>query len=139
TFRFVDLFAGIGGIRLALENVGGRCVRSVEIDRFARKTYEANFGPCDDLDIADVTGLPEHEILAAGFPCQPFSLAGVSKKVSLGKAHGFLDIRHGNLFFQIVRLLKTARPPVLLLENVKNLLSHDGGRTFSVIASELDA
>jgi DNA (cytosine-5)-methyltransferase 1 len=139
TFRFVDLFAGIGGFRLALEAVGGKCVYSVEIDRFARKTYEANFGRCEAMDIADVTSLPQHEILAAGFPCQPFSLAGVSKKVSLGKAHGFLDIRHGNLFFQIVRLLKIARPPVLLLENVKNLLSHDGGRTFAVISAELDA
>jgi DNA (cytosine-5)-methyltransferase 1 len=138
SFRFVDLFAGIGGIRLGLEAAGGRCVFSVEIDRFARQTYEANFERCEGQDVREVRDLPEHELLAAGFPCQPFSLAGVSKKLSLGREHGFADKKQGNLFFEISRLIDARRPAVLFLENVKNLLSHDGGRTFSVIASTLD-
>jgi DNA (cytosine-5)-methyltransferase 1 len=138
SFRFVDLFAGIGGFRLGLQELGGKCVYSVEIDRFARRTYAANFAACDAADIADVKYLPDHEILVAGFPCQPFSLAGVSKRISLGRTHGFLDVRHGNLFFQIARLLEVSKPPVVLLENVKNLVSHDRGRTFQVIVSTLD-
>jgi DNA (cytosine-5)-methyltransferase 1 len=137
-FRFVDLFAGIGGIRLGLEAVGGRCVYSVEIDRFARKTYEANFGECEGSDVRLVQDLPNHEVLAAGFPCQPFSIAGVSKKLSLGREHGFRDTAQGNLFFEIARLLQVKQPPVILLENVKNLVSHDGGRTFRIIMSSLD-
>jgi DNA (cytosine-5)-methyltransferase 1 len=138
SFRFVDLFAGVGGFRLGLEALGGKCVYSVEIDRFARRTYEANFAACDEADIADVRHLPDHEVLVAGFPCQPFSIAGVSKRVSLGRSHGFRDVRHGNLFFQITRLLQLSRPPVVLLENVKNLVAHDRGRTFEVIVSTLD-
>ena len=137
-FRFVDLFAGIGGIRRGLEAVGGTCVYSVEIDPFARQTYRANFDECEGLDVRDVEDLPDHEVLAAGFPCQPFSIAGVSKKLSLGRQHGFKDAKQGNLFFEIARLLKRKRPPVVLLENVKNLVTHDGGRTFQVIMSSLD-
>jgi DNA (cytosine-5)-methyltransferase 1 len=138
SFRFVDLFAGIGGMRLGLEAAGGRCVYSVEIDRFARQTYEANFGTCEGSDVRLVEELPDHDVLAAGFPCQPFSIAGVSKKLSLGREHGFNDVSQGNLFFEIVRLLEAKRPPVVFLENVKNLVSHDGGQTFAVIMSTLD-
>lgn len=137
-FRFVDLFAGIGGLRLGLEAAGGKCVYSVEIDRFARMTYEANFGSCEGQDIREVSDLPDHEVLGAGFPCQPFSIAGVSKKLSLGREHGFADKKQGNLFFEIARLIKAKGPAVVFLENVKNLLSHDRGRTFSVISSLLD-
>jgi DNA (cytosine-5)-methyltransferase 1 len=142
-FRFVDLFAGIGGIRMGLERAGGSCVYSVEIDRFARQTYEANFGACEGADIHDVRGadLPQYDVLAAGFPCQPFSIAGVSKKLSLGRLHGFEDEKSGNLFFEIVRLIEEAPapPPVLFLENVKNLVSHDRGNTFRVIRGTLEA
>jgi DNA (cytosine-5)-methyltransferase 1 len=143
SFRFIDLFAGIGGIRLGLEQAGGTCVYSVEIDRFARQTYEANFGSCEGADIHEVRGesLPTYDVLAAGFPCQPFSIAGVSKKLSLGRLHGFEDEKSGNLFFEIVRLIEEAPspPPVLLLENVKNLVSHDRGTTFRVIRGTLEA
>jgi DNA (cytosine-5)-methyltransferase 1 len=141
-FRFIDLFAGIGGIRLGLESAGGSCVYSVEIDRFARQTYEANFGRCEGRDIHDVKGsdLPTYDVLAGGFPCQPFSIAGVSKKLSLGRLHGFEDEKSGNLFFEITRLILEAPtpPPILLLENVKNLLSHDHGNTFRVIHEVLE-
>jgi DNA (cytosine-5)-methyltransferase 1 len=169
-FRFVDLFAGIGGIRGGLERAGGRCVFSVEIDPNAIRTYEQNWGPVDATDVRLVApaDMPDHEVLAAGFPCQPFSLAGVSKKQSLGRAHGFDDLTSGNLFFQIVRLIggpwepdadmlreeaetpdredsrfEVATPrspeasPVVLLENVRHLLSHDHGRTFRVIRRRL--
>ena len=138
-FRFIDLFAGIGGLRLGLEAAGGTCVYSVEIDPSARRTYSANFGECDAADVRDVdpADLPPYDVLAAGFPCQPFSIAGVSKKLSLGRAHGFADVTSGNLFFEIVRLAEASRPPVLFLENVKNLRSHDGGNTFRVILGEL--
>lgn len=140
-FRFVDLFAGIGGIRMGVESAGGSCVYSVELDRFARRTYEANFGACEGEDIHDVRGsdLPDYDLLAAGFPCQPFSIAGVSKKLSLGRLHGFDDEKSGNLLFEITRLIEEAPapPPVLLLENVKNLVSHDGGNTFRVIQAVL--
>jgi DNA (cytosine-5)-methyltransferase 1 len=139
-FRFIDLFAGIGGIRLGLEQAEGRCVYSVEIDRHAQATYAANFGPVEQADVyaVDPTSLPPYDILAAGFPCQPFSIAGVSKKASLGHAHGFADEKSGNLFFEIVRIAEATRPPVLFLENVKNLRSHDRGRTFQVILDELE-
>ena len=139
-FRFVDLFAGIGGLRLGLEGAGGRCVYSVEIDRHAQITYAANFGPIDEADVRalDPTNLPPYDVLAAGFPCQPFSIAGVSKKVSLGRPHGFEDKTSGNLFFEIVRIAAATRPPILFLENVKNLRSHDHGNTFAVILGELD-
>jgi DNA (cytosine-5)-methyltransferase 1 len=139
----VDLFAGIGGIRMGLEQAGGSCVYSVEIDQFARKTYESNFGACEGADIHDVRGtdLPHYDVLAAGFPCQPFSIAGVSKKLSLGRLHGFEDEKSGNLFFEIVRLIEEAPapPPVLFLENVKNLVSHDRGTTFRVIRGTIEA
>lgn len=139
-FRFLDLFAGIGGIRLGLERAGGSCVYSVELDRHARRTYEANFGPCewDDVRTLDAATIPLYDILAAGFPCQPFSLAGVSKKNSLGRPHGFADETSGDLFFQIARLAQAARPSVLFLENVKGLRRHDHGRTFSIIERTLD-
>jgi DNA (cytosine-5)-methyltransferase 1 len=139
-FRFVDLFAGIGGLRLGLEAAGGRCVYSVEVDRHAQKTYAANFGPVDWADVRSLepTVLPTFDVLAAGFPCQPFSIAGVSKKVSLGREHGFADETSGNLFFEIARIAEATKPPILFLENVKNLRSHDRGRTFRVILEELD-
>jgi DNA (cytosine-5)-methyltransferase 1 len=142
-FRFIDLFAGIGGIRMGLEKAGGSCVYSVEVDRFARQTYETNFGVCEGGDIHHVRGsdIPPYDVLAAGFPCQPFSLAGVSKKLSLGRLHGFGDEKSGNLFFEIVRLIEEAPepPPVVFLENVKNLVSHDRGNTFRVIRGTLEA
>jgi DNA (cytosine-5)-methyltransferase 1 len=139
-FRFVDLFAGIGGLRLGLEGAGGQCVFSVEIDRHAQLTYAANFGPIDAGDVRDLdpAELPPYDVLAAGFPCQPFSIAGVSKKLSLGREHGFLDKTSGNLFFEIARIAEATEPPILFLENVKNLRSHDRGNTFAVILRELD-
>ena len=144
-FTFIDLFAGIGGTRLGFESVGGRCVFTSEWDRFARQTYEENFR--DDAthvfasDIREVEApwhVPDHDVLLAGFPCQPFSLAGVSKKNSLGREHGFLDKTQGTLFFDIARILKFSRPRAFMLENVKNLVGHDGGRTFEVIRSVLE-
>lgn len=143
-FRFIDLFAGIGGFRFALENLGGECVLTVERDRYARRTYSAWHGePLDsptfvhDIDDISPTSVPEHEILAAGFPCQPFSLAGVSKKNSLGRAHGFEDPTQGTLFFNIKEIADVQRPTMLLLENVKNLRSHDGGETWRTIERAL--
>ena len=140
-FRFIDLFAGIGGLRIGLETVGGRCVFSSEIDSYAQKTYTAWFGeaPVGDIkDFEDGTNVPEHELLAAGFPCQPFSIAGVSKKKSLGREHGFKDKTQGTLFFQLATLIDVRRPEVLLLENVKNLKSHDKGKTWKTILQTLD-
>jgi DNA (cytosine-5)-methyltransferase 1 len=139
-FTFIDLFAGIGGMRIGLTRAGGSCVYSCEIDRFARQTYEANFRPCEGTDIreVDAASIPDHDVLAAGFPCQPFSIAGVSKKLSLGRKHGFEDAKSGNLFFEIVRILEAKSPPVVFLENVKNLRTHDQGRTFRVILDHLD-
>ena len=140
-FRFIDLFAGIGGLRIGLEKVGGRCVFSSEIDSYAQKTYTAWFGeaPVGDIkDFEDGTNVPEHELLAAGFPCQPFSIAGVSKKKSLGREHGFKDKTQGTLFFQLATLIDVRRPEVLLLENVKNLKSHDKGKTWKTILQTLD-
>ena len=116
--RLVDLFAGIGGMRLGFESTGGKCVYSVEWDKHARKTYEANFELPEGSDIRDVTTLPEHDLLLAGFPCQPFSIAGVSKKTSLGRPHGFTDQTQGTLFFEVARLIGASRPPVYLLETV---------------------
>lgn len=169
-FRFVDLFAGIGGIRAGLERADGRCDYTVEKDENAVLTYEVNWGAVDARDIVDVqaTDLPPHEILAAGFPCQPFSLAGVSRKNWANRAHGFKDETSGNLFFQILKLIggdsredvtydetepmseedeaetfqangptSPDAPPVLLLENVRHLLSHDDRRTFRVIRRRL--
>jgi len=139
-FKFIDLFAGIGGIRLAYQKVGGKCVFSSEYNKFAKVTYEANFGevPFGDITKIDEKSIPDHDVLLAGFPCQPFSIAGVSKKKSLGKQHGFLDETQGTLFFDIARIIKEKRPKAFMLENVKNLVSHDKGRTFEVIYNALD-
>lgn len=138
-FRFIDLFAGIGGLRLGFERVGGRCVFTSEIDRFACQTYEANFGEKPDGDITEIDAevIPEHDVLLAGFPCQPFSLAGVSKLNSLERKHGFDDPTRGTLFFHIKRIIDHHRPRAFLLENVKNLRNHDRGRTYSVIRNTL--
>lgn len=138
-FTFIDLFAGIGGIRLAFQNLGGKCVFSSEWNNFSKKTYEANFGevPFGDITKISEEEIPEHDILLAGFPCQPFSIAGVSKKNSLGKVHGFLDKTQGTLFFDIARIIRYRRPRAFLLENVKNLVSHDKGKTFKVIYNTL--
>lgn len=139
-FKFIDLFAGIGGIRLAYQKAGGKCVFSSEYNKFAKVTYEANFGevPFGDITVIDEKSIPDHDILLAGFPCQPFSIAGVSKKKSLGRKHGFLDETQGTLFFDIARILKVKRPKAFMLENVKNLVAHDKGRTFEVIYNALD-
>lgn len=139
-FKFIDLFAGIGGIRLAFQNQGGKCVFSSEWDKFAKKTYDANFGeiPFGDITQIKESDIPQHDVLVAGFPCQPFSIAGVSKKNSLGRNHGFLDETQGTLFFDIARILKFKRPKAFMLENVKNLVSHDKGRTFEIIYNTLD-
>lgn len=139
-FKFIDLFAGIGGIRLAYQKAGGRCVFSSEYNKFAKVTYEANFGevPFGDITKIDEKNIPDHDVLLAGFPCQPFSIAGVSKKNSLGHNHGFLDETQGTLFFDIARILKEKRPKAFMLENVKNLVAHDKGRTFKVIYNTLD-
>lgn len=139
-FKFIDLFAGIGGIRLAFQNQGGKCVFTSEWDKFAKKTYEANFGevPFGDITKISESDIPDHDILLGGFPCQPFSIAGVSKKNSLGKSHGFLDETQGTLFFDVARIIKAKRPRVFMLENVKNLISHDKKRTFEVIKNTLN-
>ncbi|MES2705428.1 MAG: DNA (cytosine-5-)-methyltransferase [Verrucomicrobiota bacterium] len=137
--RFIDLFCGIGGFRLAFERLGAKCVFSSDWDKFSRETYAANFGETPHGDIHAVASgeVPAHDILCGGFPCQPFSLAGVSKKNSLGRSHGFEDVRQGNLFFEIARLIDHHRPAAFVLENVKNLKSHDKGRTFEIIHSTL--
>jgi len=160
-FKFIDLFAGIGGIRLGFEEQGGLCVFSSEWDKFAIRTYKANFDCNNNYhtlneDIRDVTLsqdhsvsdeqayshidsiIPDHDVLLAGFPCQPFSIAGVSKKNSLGTKHGFACDTQGTLFFDVVRVLAAKQPAFFVLENVKNLKSHDKGRTFKVIMSTLD-
>jgi DNA (cytosine-5)-methyltransferase 1 len=140
-FTFIDLFAGIGGIRKAFELHGGRCVFTSEWDAYAQRTYHANFA--DGQPIAgDITAVyeaevPTHDVLLAGFPCQPFSIAGVSKKNALGRAHGFADETQGTLFFDVARIIKAKRPGAFLLENVKNLQSHDKGRTFKIILHTL--
>lgn len=138
-FTFIDLFAGIGGMRLAYEAAGGLCVYSNEWNKFCQQTYMANFGDCPDGDITQVDekDIPDHDILVAGFPCQPFSIAGVSKKQSMGKETGFADKTQGTLFFDVCRILKEKRPKAFMLENVKNLCSHDRGRTFKVILESL--
>jgi DNA (cytosine-5)-methyltransferase 1 len=140
-FDFIDLFAGIGGIRAPFEEIGGRCVFTSEWDSYAQRTYGANFPGGHEIqgDITKIreTEIPDHDVLLAGFPCQPFSIAGVSKKNALGRAHGFNDETQGTLFFDVKRILKKKRPKAFLLENVKNLQSHDGGRTFDVILRSL--
>ena len=138
-FTFIDLFAGIGGMRLAFERAGGKCIFSSEWNKYAQQTYAENFGKTPDGDITKIkeADIPDHDILAAGFPCQPFSIAGVSKKRSLNRPDGFADETQGTLFFDIVRILKEKRPKAFLLENVKNLASHDGGETFKIILRTL--
>ena len=139
-FKFIDLFAGIGGMRIAYESVGGKCVYSNEWNKFSQQTYKANFDEIPDGDITkvDETSIPDHDILVAGFPCQPFSIAGVSKKNSLGRATGFEDKTQGTLFFDVCRIIKAKRPKAFMLENVKNLESHDKGKTFKIIKESLD-
>lgn len=160
-FRFIDLFAGIGGIRHGFEAIGGQCVFTSEWNKNAVRTYKANWfneenAHTFNLDIREVTlsdkpqvsekeayahidqHIPDHDVLLAGFPCQPFSLAGVSKKNALGRAHGFECEAQGTLFFDVARIIKAKRPPIFVLENVKNLKSHDKGKTFSVIMQTLD-
>jgi DNA (cytosine-5)-methyltransferase 1 len=140
-FTFIDLFAGIGGIRSAFESIGGECVFTSEWDEYAQKTYLANFpsehGIHGDITQIEAEDIPDHDVLLGGFPCQPFSIAGVSKKQSLGRAHGFADETQGTLFFDVARIITTKRPKAFLLENVKNLQSHDKGRTFEVIYNTL--
>ena len=141
-FEFIDLFAGIGGLRLGFEAIGGQCVFTSEWDAFAQKTYYANFGEGHkihgDITLVEADHIPDHDVLLAGFPCQPFSIAGVSKKNALGKPHGFACATQGTLFFDVARIIEKKRPKAFLLENVKNLLSHDKGNTFSVIKETLE-
>lgn len=148
-FTFIDLFAGIGGIRIAFESVGGKCVFSSEYDKFAQQTYRAFFGetpdfsdimavdPSGDITKLDPSLVPDHDILTGGFPCQPFSIAGVSKKNSLGRPHGFDDPTQGTLFFNVKGIINEKRPKAFLLENVKNLKNHDKGYTYKVIEKTL--
>jgi len=138
-FNFIDLFAGIGGIRYAFEEAGGRCVFTSEWNAFAQKTYLANFPHEEghrmvgDITQVDASDVPDHDVLLAGFPCQPFSIAGVSKKNALGRPHGFEDTTQGTLFYDVARIIAEKKPKAFLLENVKNLVSHDKGNTFSTI------
>jgi len=143
SFRFIDLFAGIGGMRRPFEAIGGHCVFTAEWDRFCQETYAANFPEPECSDHARVgdirpyaanpASIPLHDILLAGFPCQPFSIAGVTKKNALGRPHGFLCDIQGTLFHEITQILAWHRPAAFLLENVKNLQRHDQGRTFATI------
>lgn len=140
-FNFIDLFAGIGGLRVGFENIGGRCVFTSEWNTFSQTTYKANFGEehpiAGDITAIHEADIPAHDVLLAGFPCQPFSIAGVSKKNSLGRVHGFADETQGTLFFDVARIIAHHRPRAFLLENVKNLVSHDKGKTFEVIIRTL--
>ena len=148
-FRFIDLFAGIGGLRRPFEEIGGRCVFTSEWDRFCKETYTANFPEPADSDhefVGDIRPcaakpetVPPHDVLLAGFPCQPFSIAGVSKKNALGHPHGFLCDTQGTLFYDLAKIIDYHRPPAFLLENVKNLARHDGGRTFTTIMQVLES
>lgn len=132
-FTFIDLFAGIGGIRLGFESVGGRCVFSSEFDEDACKTYEANFGehPSGDITKINAEDIPDFDILLGGFPCQAFSI--------IGKKEGFANETCGTLFFDIERILRAKHPRAFMLENVRNLTAHDGGNTFKVIREHLEA
>lgn len=141
-FSFIDLFAGMGGFRLAMQAQGGKCVFSSEWNKYAQKTYMANFG---EMPFGDITNeitksyIPKKfDILCAGFPCQPFSIAGVSKKKSLGRETGFKDKTQGTLFFDVAEIIGRHRPKAFFLENVKNLMSHDKGNTFKVIKGTLE-
>lgn len=141
-FRFIDLFAGIGGIRKGFESIGGKCVFTSEWNKHCLETYRANFPTQEEIagDITQVhaADIPAHDVLLAGFPCQPFSLAGVSKKNALKKPHGFECSTQGTLFFDIERIIRHHKPKAFMLENVKNLISHDKGRTFQVIKDVLE-
>lgn len=140
-FTFIDLFAGIGGIRLGFEGVGGECVFTSEWNDWSKKTYVENFGDghhfAGDIVPYQADEIPDHDVLLGGFPCQPFSIAGVSKKNALGRPHGFECTTQGTLFFEIERIIAAKRPKAFLLENVKNLVSHDKGNTFKVILQTL--
>lgn len=140
-FAFIDLFAGIGGLRRGFESIGGKCVFTSEWNLHAQLTYKANYN-CDHEILGDITQIPAaeippHDVLLAGFPCQPFSIAGVSKKNALGRAHGFRCESQGTLFFDVARVIEHHRPRAFLLENVKNLVNHDKGHTFQVIHDTL--
>jgi DNA (cytosine-5)-methyltransferase 1 len=134
-FTFIDLFAGIGGTRIAFQTTGGQCVFSSEINKFACKTYSENFGdePVGDITKIDAKKVPDHDVLLAGFPCQPFSISGVTKLKSLNMAHGFQNKTKGTLFFDAARIISEKKPKMFLLENVKNLNSHNEGDTFKVV------
>lgn len=138
-FTFIDLFSGIGGLRRGFEKIGGECVFSCEWDKHSRDTYIRNYPGTHEFgfDVRDYSKepgrIPTHDVLLAGFPCQPFSLAGVSKKNALGRPHGFLCDTQGTLFFDLAQIIAHSRPAAFLLENVKNLESHDGGKTFATI------
>jgi len=140
-FRMIDLFAGIGGIRLAFEEHGGQCVFTSEWNEWSKKTYLENFGNghpfAGDIVPFPAASLPDHDILLAGFPCQPFSIAGVSKKNALGRPHGFECTTQGTLFFDVARVIAAKKPKAFLLENVKNLVSHNQGHTFKVVLETL--
>lgn len=140
-FSFIDLFAGIGGLRMGFDAIGGRCVFTSEWNKFAQQTYSANYRDNRPIE-GDITkihadDIPDHDVLVAGFPCQPFSIAGVSKKNALGRSHGFACEAQGTLFFDVARIIDAKRPAAFLLENVKNLQSHDQGRTFDIIIRTL--
>jgi len=141
-FTFIDLFAGIGGFRLAMQSIGGKCVFTSEWDKNAQSTYLANYGEQPYGDIrpqATKDCIPQHfDVLCAGFPCQPFSLAGVSARNAAHRAHGFNDEAQGTLFFDVLQIIRQRYPLVVFLENVKNLVSHDGGRTFDVIRRSIE-
>jgi DNA (cytosine-5)-methyltransferase 1 len=142
-FTFIDLFAGIGGIRKGFEYIGGKCVFTSEWDKYARITYAANHGEKEEDIAGDIWSvpldvIPDHDVLLGGFPCQPFSLAGVSKKNAMGRTHGFACDAQGTLFFRIAEILKEKRPAAFMLENVKNLVSHNKGHTFRVIQHVLE-
>ena len=144
SFRFIDLFAGIGGLRIGFQNIGGHCVFTSEWDVNSQKTYALNFPDNHPIhgDIREFSAnpilIPEHDVLLAGFPCQPFSIAGVSKKNALGRPHGFLCDTQGTLFFDTAQIIAHHRPAAFVLENVKNLESHDKGRTFATIINVLE-
>lgn len=142
SFTFIDLFAGIGGLRRGFEPVGGQCVFTSEWDRYSQKTYRANYGfehpLAGDITKIPLAQIPKHDVLLAGFPCQPFSIAGVSKKNALNRPHGFRCEAQGTLFFNVAEIIEHHQPRAFLLENVKNLVNHDGGRTFDIIRRTLE-
>lgn len=141
-FTFIDLFAGIGGLRRGFEPLGGKCVFTSEWNSYSQKTYEANYKLegkiAGDITKINAENIPAHDLLLAGFPCQPFSIAGVSKKNALHQPHGFRCEAQGTLFFDVARILEHHRPRAFLLENVKNIVNHDKGRTFQIIRRTLE-